>query len=157
MSVVGDLESARFLSVTDHGWRGKASALLLDPPTFAYLVYPGRYRLKLTYCGPDSCSDPSLHESVFTDFISVPSRFQFETSSLSARHNSNQFTIILAAWHQGVRTAPPMEPDWKRKMQRLKRKTILGFMYVRMLLRLLSITITMNTFLTTTKVIICLN
>jgi len=73
VSVVGDLESARFLSITDHGWRGKASALLLDPPTFAYLVYPGRYRLKLTYCGPDSCSDPSLHESVFTDFISVPS------------------------------------------------------------------------------------
>lgn len=73
VAVVGDLESARFLSATDHGWRGKASALLDNPPTFAYLVYPGRYRLKLTYCGPESCSDPSLHESVFTDFISVPS------------------------------------------------------------------------------------
>jgi len=73
VSVVGDLESARYLSATEHGWRGKASVLLLDPPTFAYLVYPGRYRLKLTYCGPESCSDPSLHESVFTDFISVPS------------------------------------------------------------------------------------
>lgn len=118
MAVVGDLESARFLSATDHGWRGKASALLHDPPTFAYLVYPGRYRLKLTYCGPESCSDPSLHESVFTDFISVPSRFHFQTSSLTARRNSNQFTIYLSAWHRGVRREPPIALDWRREIHR---------------------------------------
>ena len=120
MAVVGDLESARFLSATDHGWRGKASALLDDPPTFAYLVYPGRYRLKLTYCGPESCSDPSLHESVFTDFISVPSRFHFETSSLSARRNSNQFTISLSAWHRGVRRGPPIALAWRKEIHRSK-------------------------------------
>ena len=120
VAVVGDLESARFLSATDHGWRGKASALLNDPPTFAYLVYPGRYRLKLTYCGPESCSDPFLHESVFTDFISIPSRFHFETSSLSARRNSNQFTISLSVWHRGVRREPPIALAWRREVHRSK-------------------------------------
>jgi len=104
VAVVGDLESARFLSATDHGWRGKASALLLDPPTFAYLVYPGRYRLKLTYCGPESCSDPSLHESVFTDFISVPSSVapgceEGATNSTGLEERDPQVEQMTASFH----------------------------------------------------------
>lgn len=118
VSVVGDLESARYLSATEHGWRGKASVLLLDPPTFAYLVYPGRYRLKLTYCGPESCSDPSLHESVFTDFISVPSRFFFQTSSLSLRHQSNQFSISHTAWHRAAKMVRPTALAWRKETHR---------------------------------------
>jgi len=104
VAVVGDLESARFLSATDHGWRGKASALLDDPPTFAYLVYPGRYRLKLTYCGPESCSDPSLHESVFTDFISVPSSVapgceDGATNSTGLEERDPQVEQMTASFH----------------------------------------------------------
>ena len=71
--VVGDLQSAKFLSPSDHLWQGQAATLLTSPPTFTYLIYPGRYRLRLTYCGPQSCDDSSIHETVFSDFLDVRS------------------------------------------------------------------------------------
>lgn len=73
VEVVGDLSSQRFLAPSAHWWRGRAGALLASPPTFPYLVYPGRYRVRLTYCGPETCADAALHESVFTQFVTVES------------------------------------------------------------------------------------
>jgi len=73
VTVVGDLQSAKYLAPSDHSWQGKAGNLLTFPPTFHYLIYPGRYRLKLTYCGLTTCTDPTIHETVFSDFLSVQS------------------------------------------------------------------------------------
>lgn len=73
VSVVGDLASAPFLAPSHHSWQGRAGALLTSPPTFTYLIYPGRYRLRLTYCGPEDCSQPGIHETVFSDFINITS------------------------------------------------------------------------------------
>jgi hypothetical protein len=82
VAVVGDLQSSRFLA-EDHLWQGRAKQLLAHPPTFPYLIYPGRYRLKLTYCGPATCAEPALHETVFSDFLNIQSsvRLGCEVSS----------------------------------------------------------------------------
>jgi len=73
VEVVGDLTSNKYLAPTDHKWQGRAIHLLTAPPTFNYLIYPGRYRLKLTYCGPESCKDPAIQETVFSEFVNIQS------------------------------------------------------------------------------------
>ena len=78
VSVVGDLTSSSFLLPSLHTWGGTPSSLLSLPPSFAYLVYPGRYRLQLTYCGPLDCDQPELHETVFSDFINIQSSVREE-------------------------------------------------------------------------------
>jgi len=90
VAVMGDLESAQFLSPSDHQWVGRASSLVDSPPRFPYLIYAGRYRLRVTYCGLRDCRDSSLHETVFSHFISVQSSVKPGCAETGAVEGSNQ-------------------------------------------------------------------
>ena len=79
VSVVGDTNTTRYLLADLHQWEGRSSALVSSPPTFPYLIHPGRYRLRLTQCGQagESCGQQSAAtKTVFSDFINIQSSLE---------------------------------------------------------------------------------
>jgi len=93
VAVMGDLKSAKYLAPTDHSWQGRAVDLLASPPTFNYLIYPGRYRLRVTYCGPNSCMDPTMHETVFSNFVNIQSSVK-EGCEVLSKDLGNQTNLM---------------------------------------------------------------
>jgi len=94
VSIVGDTTSQRFLLEEIHSWEGPSRQLVLDPPTFPYLIYGGRYRLQFTHCGTGGgpCMEGQGTTTIFSDFINIqpsvnswcsPSQFTGNTSFLS--------------------------------------------------------------------------
>ena len=79
VSVVGDTNTTRYLLADLHQWEGRSSDLASSPPTFPYLIHPGRYRLRLTQCGQagESCGQQSAAtKTVFSDFINIQSSLE---------------------------------------------------------------------------------
>ena len=77
VSVVGDTNSTQFLLSDFHQWEGASRQLVTRPPTFPYLIYGGRYRLRLTQCGQtggQSCGQQTGTKTVFSHFVNIQSR-----------------------------------------------------------------------------------
>ena len=76
VSVVGDTNTTQFLLSDFHQWEGSSQELVSRPPTFPYLIYPGRYRLRLTQCGRTqdlSCGQQTSTKTVFSQFVMIQS------------------------------------------------------------------------------------
>jgi len=75
VSVVGDTNTTQFLLADFHQWEGESSQLVSSPPTFPYLIYGGRYRLRLTQCGQasggQSCGQETGTRTVFSQFVNL--------------------------------------------------------------------------------------
>lgn len=83
IAVAGDETSSQYLDGDIHSWRGRVEQLLLEPPTFTYLVYGGRYRLEFTWCQQNSCG-----EAVYSDYVNLQSQVYPWCSANSFTGNS---------------------------------------------------------------------
>ena len=96
VSVVGDTNTTRYLLADLHQWEGSSSALVSSPPTFPYLIYPGRYRLRLTQCGQagESCGEQSAAtKTVFSDFINIQSSVEAACLEGAGGYSSNSSSL----------------------------------------------------------------